>query len=348
MSLHAKTLSIVALGALLFAATGCLERKETITIRPDGSVKIRIKYEGSEDDFKTLDALPSAASGWSVAKSPAARTSDSDRKQVWESSREFPAGAPLPASFAAPGDPDAALALAFPTTVEVEHRPDGTYYSFKRVYAPRAWSFVRYWHDRFVTDEIEKLGAKPKEQLSVEEEVKILKAFVDAAAHEQAEVALRAARQALPQASPQTVLAARTALLKQYQEIDLPDFVDRYKKIPESEHAEVFTKEWEQIVTDGLSAFEDALAASESLGAAAAQQFRAAYDRARKELDITEQTGGHQFKITLRMPGQIIAHNADRLSEDGDGAIEWTFDGEAFRDRAHELTAVSFVPKQAS
>jgi hypothetical protein len=271
------------------------------------------------------------------------KDAEQDPKYIWEATREFPTGTPLPSTFATPNDPDAALALSFPTTVRVEQRPDGTYYHFKRVYAPREWSFVRYWHDRFVTNDIEKLGAKPKDQLSVDEEVRILKAFVDAAAHEQAEVAVRALRQSLPHAAPQASLAARAALLKVYQDIDLPDFVKRYKDMPESEHSQAFTKECEQIVADGLNAFAESLKESAALDVGGEQQFRMAYDRARKELDITEQTGGHNFKITLRMPGQIIAHNADRLSEDGDGAIEWVFNGEAFRDRAHELSAVSFV-----
>lgn len=333
---------------LALAISGCLERKEKITVRPDGSVKIRIAYEGTEDDYKTLDAMPSAASGWSVTRETVAGSKDDKPKEVLSSERVFAAGVALPGSYAPPGDVEAALFTAFPTSLRIERRSDGTYYYFQRVYQPRRWAFVRYWHDRFVNDEIEKLAEKPQESLSRQERVRILKAFADAAAYEHAEVAQEAIRRAVPNADPSTVFKARAAVLKVYADLDLNAFVERYEQMPKEQHDAEFTRECEEIVARGTKAFVDSFSAAAGLDERAARDLRAAYDRVRKELDITEQVGGHNFKIRLAMPGTLVSHNGDEIDAEDGGAVVWRFSGEAFRDRAHELSAVSFVPNEKS
>ena len=77
--------------------------------------------------------------------------------------------------------------------------------------------------------------------------------------------------------------------------------------------------------------------------------FAAAYARAERYYQITDQLGGHQFEIQVKMPGTIIAHN---LLEIGDDEIEvyedenasgviFNFDGKLFRDQPYELIVVS-------
>ena len=50
---------------LVFVLTGCLERKEHIVVRPDGSVKITVNHTSEAwDDMYLGDAWPRLEGGW--------------------------------------------------------------------------------------------------------------------------------------------------------------------------------------------------------------------------------------------------------------------------------------------
>ena len=70
--------------------------------------------------------------------------------------------------------------------------------------------------------------------------------------------------------------------------------------------------------------------------------FDSATDRAWKRHDLTGQLAGHMFEITVRMPGELVAHNSYRVDDTG-AFVEavWEFDGRAFRDRSHELILIT-------
>lgn len=333
-------LSILIVACLgILAASGCLERKETITVMHDGSAEIALAFTGETKDFKTADSLPSAAAGWDVTWEIRKKKGD-DEERVLHSRRVFAAGTELPGSYAADDDADGDLAVAFPTTVDIEERPDGTYYHFRRTYTPRAWSNVRFWNDYFIDDDIKKLGDKPSEDLTMEERVKIMRALTNIEAYEQVEHARTALGEIDPELSQDRWLAVRRAVLDVYDTIDLAAFVRQYEDLAQEERDKVIDAEGERYEALAKDAMVRALQDGAGYDNGAAAAFLNAYDRADRRYKITNQVGGHKFIITVQMPGEIVDHNAQKVDENG---AHWEFDGSAFRDRAYPLMITSRV-----
>lgn len=331
---------LIVTSLAMLVAAGCLERKETITVMRDGSTEIALAYKGSPEDFGTADSLPSSAAGWNVSWE--SRKNGDDEERVLRSRRAFAAGAELPGSYAADDDADGDLALAFPTTIHIEGRPDGTYYHFRRTYTPRAWSDVRYWNDHFINDDIKKLGEKPSENLTLEERVKIMRAFANIVSHEQAEHARAALAEIDPELSPDRWLAVRRAVLDVYDSIDFDEFLRKYAHLPKEERDKAIDLEGDEYEARAKNAMTQVLRDAAGYDAATAELFLEAYNRADRRHKITDQTGGHTFKIRVLMPGEIVAHNASSVNEDG---AYWEFDGSAFRDRAYPVMITSRVPR---
>ncbi len=328
-------------------AAGCLERKEKITVDPDGSVKIRLKYEGSPKDLDSRDAMPSAASGWETTRTLIEKKGDDEKYQLY-AKRRFAPGQPLPDSFAAPDDPDGDLKLRFPTTLMIEHRPDGAYYHFRRTYLPRTWATVRYWHDLFINDDIEKLGEKPAEELTHAERVKILRAFADTVGHEQVEYARAAWERVDPGLPVDRWLLARAALLRVYEELDYDEMVARYQAMPEDQRDDEFEKESDALIAQAYAALTSSLVVDAGFDAARLADFEAAYLRQKLGYEITDELGLHSYNIKIKMPGEVVAHNAHHWHDEDAGYLVWEFKGDAFRDRPYELMVTSRVPLDAA
>ncbi|MFQ5430862.1 MAG: hypothetical protein ACE5E1_11185, partial [Phycisphaerae bacterium] len=63
--------------------------------------------------------------------------------------------------------------------------------------------------------------------------------------------------------------------------------------------------------------------------------------------EITDELGAHRFRIKIKMPGEVIAHNADHWHEKDEGYLVWEFNGDAFRDRSFALMVTSRLPLDA-
>ncbi len=336
------TTRIAAFGCLaLMVAAGCLKRKETITIASDGSTTIRLHYTGTPSDFKTADALPAAASGWPIEV--AVTTDGKDETQTRVAQRTFAAGQPLPRTFAAEDDPDADLYLDFPTTVRTERRADGVYYHYRRTYQPRKWAYVRYWQEHFINEDIDKLGRKPAEELTLDERIRLFKAFAASISHEKMEMARAALAQCDPDLPADHWLMARRALLDVYAGLDYAALVRNSDGLSEEERNAHFDRLGREIEDRALSGLVACLRATAGYDDVAVGRFETEYERAKRQFDITNQLGGHGFEIRVKMPGEILAHNADRVDADDAGAVVWEFDGKAFRDRPYELSVTSRV-----
>ena len=347
------TLCVTAGLATLLSATGCLKRHEKITVAQDGAVTVAIMYEGDEGDFAGPDALPSPQSGWKVTSQT--RTEDGEKKVDLTGKRSFPAGAELPHSYAAAGDPDADLYLDFPTTVKLEQRADGTYYYFRRVYTPRRWAYVNFWKEGFF-ENVEEIAEKAPEELTRDECLKLLQAFADIEAAKQMEFAREALHKCDPKLAPEHWLRARQALRDTYENlVDWDKLADTYamQKTEDNEERDgVLQQEAEKI----LRASHDALVASLQRHAGyndtKVAAFEREYARAQRYFEITESHDAHLFGVQVVLPGELIAHNGElQDEEEADGATErkcpsWEFTGAAFRDRPFELLAVSRVPRE--
>ena len=58
--------------------------------------------------------------------------------------------------------------------------------------------------------------------------------------------------------------------------------------------------------------------------------------------DLTEKIGGHNFYVTLTMPGTIIITNGYKDPEKPN-YVEWSFKGKDLHDRSIKLRALSVV-----
>lgn len=335
----------VAGAAAAFAALvagGCLERKETVVVGADGGVTIKIRYEGKEEELNTLDALPKEENGWTVSRGEHKDKEDKETHFL-TAEQSFKPGAALPRSYAAEDDRDRALYTDFPTTLRIERRADGTYYHFARVYSPRRWAYVQFWEAQALDDDVKKLAEKKADELTREERVRLMKAFGDFEAMRQVELA-QAAAAALGDALPQDRwLGARRAALDVYENLDY----DALAAELETLDAEARDRRTEEEVTRLLERARGAMMEALNTGGCredCAEMFARALKRATREYDITAQVGGHAFRIAVHMPGEIVAHNADKVDDDGEAI--WEFTGEAFRDRSYELRVTSRVASE--
>jgi len=332
----------------LSACVGCVERDEEITIAPDGSVVIELEYKGDEEDILRGDAMPSAEGGWNVVRTT---EKDNDKiKHVLKAERRFAPNEQLPRTFAATGDPNTDLYLDFPTTVRVEKRADGVYYYFRRVYTPRRWAYIQRWNDVLFDDDMKKLADKPAEQLTPEERVKIAEAFAGLEALKQVEFAQGAIEKSHPDLPAEYGLMARRALIRVYEREEekgnLERIITSCEALSEKERGECYDAEVERILGEAYGAYVQSLRQDARLSAEQVAAFERAYQRTRRYHEISEQLGGHNFGIEVKMPGVIIAHNAlddkvDVNEQERTSTVDFNFDGKWFRDCPHELIVVS-------
>jgi hypothetical protein len=334
-------LSAAVVLPVLFAL-GCVKRKETLIVKPDGAVSVTIEYEGDKGDFDKGDAMPSEQGGWKVSRE--LRTEENKKETVQlTGERTFKPGEELPGSYAAPNDPDAGLYLKFPTTLTRERRKDGVYLHLRRVYLPRDWAYVQFWADAHIDDNIKKLGEKKPEELTHEERVQIIKAFAGVEAYKQMELAQRALKESDERLKPDHWLMARKALLNVYEEnVDWDEIARRVENLSNEERDQAFERESKRILGEAHWAFVGSLKRDAGYDADQTAKFDTAYERAKRYYDITNQLGGHGFQLHVQMPGTIVAHNGDGL--DDDATVKWEFDGKAFRDRPYELMVTSRLP----
>lgn len=332
------------LAALALAAgTGCPRRTEIVTVTPRGGVSIDFEFEGTAEELARVAALPSEAGGWDI--SHFTKTEDDEEIHVWSAKRFFAPDEALPVNYAPPGDPDADLALQQPTTVRMETRSDGIYFYFHRVYSPRKWSYIKYWQESLVDEPHRELIKKPTEALTPGERRTLMEAFAGVEAYTQVEFARDALAEIDADLPVEYRLLARQALLTVYSEdVDWEAVADRCGTGPEDVQVACFDREAQRIMHEAHAAYVRALVDHAGYGDLAIARFEDAYDRAERRYEITNDLGNEQMRIDLLMPGTLVAHNGcgeEQYEELDACSVTWEFDGKAFRDRPHELWAVS-------
>lgn len=335
--MHTKqTLKFAAMAAatLLITETGCLKRHEIIQVRKDGSVSMKLEYQGSEEDLAGPDALPRAADGWSVGRGTVKR--GNEEVHVVRASADFAPGEALPTSFGDAGD----VHLTFPTQVRREKRPDGVYFEFRRVYAPRKYALTQYWNDRYIDDDIKKLSEKSIESLDQDERSKLLRAFGDVESHQQLEELRQAVDAELPELGVAAWLAARDELLSVYRRFDYEGLADSIRGLNDEDASAKIVKMGESVPTDAERAFVESLQRHANLTTNGVEKLRSSIEREQLRRKVTETTRTQSFQIEVELPGEIVGSNGDSIEG---GRVSWEFDGRAFCDRSYELVATSWL-----
>jgi len=355
-----RVLTMMSL-TLLALVSGCPFRHEEINVARDGSVKMAVRFEGTEEELAAFDAVPTKEAGWAVERRVEKKKDDEKDTHILKADRSFAPGETLPKNFAASEQKDADLVLNFPTEVRREKRTDGTYFTFRRVYTPRAWAQTAYWRERFIDDEVKKLSEKGLATLTNEERTKVIVSLVAVEAFKQADFAQAAMAQVAGDAAPEVGLKARSALLDvyDYEHVKYDAWVERCEATVAPDRPACYDAETTSLARRANDAFVESLRRESGWGASQIEAFEKALERAKHRHEITERLSGHAFKIELTLPGKVVAQNADRGESDEPTvagtdstatetvSFRWEFDGRAFRDRPYELVAVTRVPNDA-
>ncbi len=337
--LKCTTLCLTLAASLL----GCMKRKETIKVAPDGSVTMRLQYEAdSLEELEEGDAIPSAEAGWKV-KRDVKIEEDGDEEHEFTAEKVFPPGAGLPCHYADPGDPDADLCLQFPTRLTIEQRSDGTYYHFYRVYPTRRnWARLNRIAEKKLEGPDEQLG--DKEKWTQDDWLVALEALVKFELVKMTTFARSAFLEAFPDGAQDGWLNVRTALHGVTEELDGDRVAALLAESDDEACERELEAEAEAFEASAMARMTSALAGS-GYEPRRIAEYENRYQWHKRHYEISEDLGDESFKIKVQMPGEIVAANADSIDEN---QAKWEFKAEDIRDsglRGLELMVTSRVAR---
>jgi hypothetical protein len=333
---------LLAAGLLLIP--GCLERKETIRVDQDGSVRIRVEVDGEPGDFASGDSLPDKYTGWKTQDE--LRTKDDGKEEQHRiATRRFSAGQPLPDSYADPDGPRYGIALMFPTTLEIERRPDGTYYHFKRVYEARAQARYEVYRELFkdIFEEMDQLAGKDPAELTDEQRTRLVEILRLLEALKRAEY-VAAGAEALADVWPQHYgLLLRQALMDHFQRADSAELADLLGQPNTPERNDAINAFGDELIASARDVLHEELVKLR-VPRDQIELFFAAHDEEEARRAVTEDLEDETWEVRVEMPGEIVAHNGTDRDETG---VIWSFPGKALYDRDHVLMVTSRVTRGA-
>lgn len=335
------TLILLAASAGLLA-TGCLERKETIRVSRDGSVKMTVTIKGQPADFDTGDALPERGGPWKVEADRMESDPDKSESRVRVATFEGRKGEPIPDSFVDERNPNYETSLRFPTTMNIEKRSDGEYFHFNRRYLARQDARYEIWNQA-LKETVDKVAGKDPSDMTDEQRRELVGALRASESLKRAEMVTAAVETMEDREWPQDYgLRLRRAVLETYERVNMDDIVTLM----------------------GSPAGEDRDMAINAIGAGLVEKVA---DRLRHELrelrvrtgdverffdayaaeearrSVTEDLMDETFRVELELPGEIVAHNATSVE---DGKLIWEFPGKWLNDRDHVIMATSRITRK--
>jgi hypothetical protein len=316
---------------------GCLEREETIRVARDGAVSFEVRFKGDPGDFQSGDALPDSRSGWKFRDET--KTDDNGKeKQTRTATMRVAAGRPLPDSFADSDDPNYETALSFPTELTIERRRDGTYYHFKRIYRGREQARYEVFQKM-----LEKSGGEPDlsgkkpEELTDEDRAYLVDKFRKLEMFKTA-VYVETAADDMAEEWPQHYgLLLRQAVLDTFGGADLEPVLALLSE-PESEgRDDAINRFGAELIESTREALSHKMV---ELRIARRQidAFWQAYELEQARRAVTEDLSDETWDIRVKMPGEIVAHNGERIEK---GMVVWSFPANMLQDRDHVLMVTS-------
>jgi len=332
---------LIPFGLLL---AGCLERKETIRVDRDGGVEIELTLTGEPAEFVGGDALPTLDSDWSVRDR--IETDNKDRQtQIREARLRVPAGEPLPDSFAPADTPEYEASLRFPTELKIERRADGMYYHFKRVYQARQLArFEVYKEAVNLSGLLKEMEGKDPSELSDEQLHSLLTALRALEGFKYAEY-VSGATGALEEHWPQHYgLLLRQTVLKHFEQADLEPVMALMREPQSPERDQAINDIGNELVAAIEPLLQEQLRELR-VPRAQVEKFFEAYELEQARHHVTEDLGDESFEVAVAMPGEIVAHNADRIE---DRQAVWKFPAKMFMDRDWVLMVTSRTDRGAA
>ncbi len=334
----AKTF-FVALGvAGVLFLTGCLERSETIKVRPDGQVSMTVNIKADQVAELSPGRVPSQLSGWTVNQAP-----DADgKKQTLSAQQTFAPGYALPANDGTPGDLLNKTYVQFPTTLKVEKRSDGTYYQFRRVYQARPYAWLAALDERPGSNEIKAITQRPADKVTLGEWEKAIAFAMETQTLKKLEQARAAVLQITPDLPQDKWLKARQNVLDIGRKTDtakLATMLQSQKPGTETASHQAITQEIQTLEANLDKALIDAMTAA-GYNSAGITKLKGLMNQSKSQETATNDARATTYKITVELPGDAVGSNATQASG---SAFTWEFKGDAFFDRDLELLATTKV-----
>jgi hypothetical protein len=242
----------------------------------------------------------------------------------------FASAADLPASFGAPDDP---APLHARTSLTMTPLDGGRVrYTFERRYAPRDWAWRARLERLAFPDELKQALSAPREGPLADDLLRrALEALLSLARDEARAHLDRALDAVAPGADAATHLRARAALDRRFAAAWKAD-----ELLPAARHPEQLgpleARFREQVAADAAAAAREALGGDPALEARA----RAAFEAARRDLDVTQDLRDERFVVRVTLPVPVVAHDGEAL-EDGGRTVVFRFQGEDLCDREQVL-----------
>lgn len=362
----ARPLSSLAL-VLALAASACLENDEEITVRPDGSVHVKVSAKGDVLDLAQGYAVP-LGGPWRPA-SPSAelwlRTvgettggadvlrrvaderalGDPQSERTLAAEADFPSVEALPARYADPGDPYADAYLERSASLRVLRRGPRTVYVLERTLHARPYGrqvFERMIEDDEHDDDVERLerfldGSLPDKELEavrkkvVGEHASYARAFVQ-----------EAFRGLFERGSAAVPAAAVEGLLARVEaRVEALFALSRLQALPREREA--LGAAWTALYASFRDALREEVARTLDEAGVAPQERNAVAFALEREFTVYDHTmdlADETFRVALTLPGELVNGNYD----DADGSTaEWRVDGFALLTGDVTLRAISVV-----
>lgn len=327
--------------ACLLATVSCLEREEEIVVAPDGSVRVTHTVSGQGADLDGGEASVPSGPEYTIVRTVEKAGTD-DEKTVLVATARFAKAAEMPDRFEDPAAEHFDASLRFPTDLRVIDRPDGRHFILTRRYLPREWARFQFHHRRaFPEDVLALLERGSGDDLSDDERRTVLVALARYEQGKHEEWLRDAVLASIPDDGRRTLAfhAGRAALEEFFAANAAPEQLEALLAMT-PEEIERASRELE----DALDlAILDAVAAAfpEELAGDSEERFLSAYAGARRATHVTEDLEDESFVVRIRLPGRVIAHNADAIE---DGVAVWRFDGKDLRDREQRIELHSVAP----
>ncbi len=333
-------IAIVLTYTVFLLLSGCLERKERITVSEDTTVEIEAIFStDSMNEFTEGDAMPTLQAGWLTEEFV---EEDDEGKKIFKIKADaiFPPESELPQNFASLEDVNPDLYLQFPTTLRIERRDDGLYYHFYRKYERRSWAHLETLKQQLLYAPLKELEGKEFEDLTKSDRTKLIRALVDFDSAKIRNFARKAFLEVVPDLPQDRWLLVNQSMNQFKSELNYDKLLTLMEIPDQQERDEALAEEaeqWELAVTNRL---RQALKEHCYIGGSKIKTFMQRYDWHSRYYKITEDLGDETFEMTVQMPGQIVASNADAVH--GANAI-WKFDGTKIRDVDVELMVTSRI-----
>lgn len=353
-------------------AAGCVETKERIDVRPDGSLRIRVEAKGGPGDLADGHPVPfgepwrprdETTARWARALAGAdrdaipARLASLGLRPDGEDVRlaveaTFRDAARVPERFAPDGTPYRESFLRRTTSLAIARHGTRTVYTFTREFHRRDA-----WIDRHFTRVFKDLPEALQTRLEDDDAVLsdaewrvVASAFAEAyraAAEHLARDALLGVYvdgdAGLAVADAERVVAkvrdAAAAVATVDALIDAGRDLERRRRdedVPGPARIEALE---DAVTAAGRRALADALA-STALDERVRNAVRYRLEARLAATDHTDDLGDERFRVRVRMPGTVVGGNYDRLR---DGEVEWRFKGDSLARGAQRLRVVSVV-----